>query len=371
MQMDMMVPGGSEDLALRAFAVLALEEEPALVLNSGFVANAATSWIDSVYAYGMRALPAQPPGSLDSRYELLLRAVRNAYEGLLDALDAALRDRGLAEASIGLDERGLPADLISKIQERLPRARILRASNLFKLLRMVKTPPEVERLRHAAATAESAAHRAFASAAPGASMRHLARIFRERVARDGADFDHFAYGVRGLSLATVPDYRLKDDDCFSVDFGCIYDGYYSDSAATVALKPLPVRLLRAYEALAAAIDEGVLAARVGVPASAVHAAMADVLAEAGVAGESLTGHGLGIEIRDLPVIVPANGLRVRDDLVDLPSDIPLEADMVMNLEVSYFEPGVASLEVERTVHVTEAGTVYLLPDVRRTPFVVA
>jgi len=61
--------------------------------------------------------------------------------------------------------------------------------------------------------------------------------------------------------------------------------------------------------------------------------MTDFLARHGITACFPHGHGLGLELRDYPIIVPDTGLRISDDCVDLPADLPLEPGMVINLEV--------------------------------------
>ena len=71
-------------------------------------------------------------------------------------LAAALREKGLAGASLAVDETGVPPSLWQAIQGALPGARITDGSGILRYARMVKTPGEVERLAHAARVNEEA-----------------------------------------------------------------------------------------------------------------------------------------------------------------------------------------------------------------------
>ena len=64
-----------------------------------------------------------------------------------------------------------------------------------------------------------------------------------------------------------------------------------------------------------------------------------------------------------------NGLRVSDDCVDVASDMPLEENMVLNLEASMFLPGVGSLQMERSLVITPDGCRDLVPQDRSRPFI--
>jgi len=81
------------------------------------------------------------------------------------------------------------------------------------------------------------------------------------------------------------------------------------------------------------------------------------------------GHGLGLEVRGYPIIVPDNGLAIKDDGLDVPSDLPLEENMVINLEAPLFMPGVGSLHIEESYVVTSNGYRELIPQARRQPVI--
>ena len=108
--------------------------------------------------------------------------------------------------------------------------------------------------------------------------------------------------------------------------------------------------------------------RPGARSSSVANAMHASLAEKGIT-EFPHGHGMGLEIRDYPIIVPDNGLRIKDDCIDLPSDIPLEENMVVNLEVGILQSGHGSTQYEQTILVTATGCEQLIPHDRSAVYV--
>ena len=79
------------------------------------------------------------------------------------------------------------------------------------------------------------------------------------------------------------------------------------------------------------------------------------------------GHGLGLEIRDYPILVPKNGLRIRDDFLDVSSDLPIEEGMVINLEACVFMPTVGAIHMERSYIVTAKGNRPLIEQDRSEP----
>ena len=365
----MMVPGASSNLA-QAYAVFPLDGAPALVVNPTFAVNAAELWVRDLHIFGEPGVDyALTPATLpkaDRRFRDMLPASQR-HATPTDALLSILKARGLTGARIGLEMESLPLETEAAISEALPRASIRDCTNLIRLLRMVKSADEVMRLKRSAEINEQAAMESLALARPGRPIADCVEHYRARIAELGADFDHFAFGVRGYGMATELDYVLTDDDLLYVDFGCIYQRYFSDSGTTLAMREPSATLLKRHAALRECMATGVEMMRPGARASAVSAAMWDTLSDHGINTSFPHGHGLGLEVRDYPIIVADNGLRVRDDCVDVPSDLTIETDMVINFEAAIFMPSVGSLHIEQTFIVMPEGSRPLVPHDRPRP----
>lgn len=205
---------------------------------------------------------------------------------------------------------------------------------------------------------------------PGTSVSVLVQRYRELIAAQGAIFDHYAYGVRGTGLATRVDYVFAAGDYLYVDHGCIYQGYFSDTGFTLVVGDAGRDMLDQYRALVDCHARAVELVRPGVKSSVLADAMQEVLVGAGFSGTFPHGHGLGLEVRDYPIIVPNNGLRIQDGCMDLPSDLPLEEDMVINLEASINLFGSGSTHLEQSLLVTPDGCRPLVSHDRSRPFIV-
>ena len=366
----MMVPGAPSHLR-QAYAVFPLEGEPALVVSAESAVNAADLWVRDLHIFGDRTLDdSLPPAALSDElrrfYDLLQGP--NRKKTSTDALLSILKARGLTGSRIGLEMDGLAPTAAETITSRLPQAELKDCSSLIRLLRAVKTPDEIDRLTRCAAINEQAAAESMALARPGQPAGDIVQRFRAGVAALGADYDHFIFGVRGMGFASETNYRLTEDDVLEVDFGCIYRQCFSDSGTTLAVCEPTEPLLERHAALWACTSAGAEVIAPGVKASSVNKAMWDVLAAHGVTASFPHGHGLGVEVRDYPIIVADNGLRIRDDCVDEPSDLPLEANMVINLEASIEVPAVGSVHVEQSFLVTDGGRQLLVPQERSEPF---
>jgi Xaa-Pro aminopeptidase len=362
--------GSSPHRAQESFAILPRGGRPALVAGTVFAPDALASWADEVWIVGRLDWDdALPPGELDARVANVHQAQRSPAGGdAVAALAAALRDLGLGDVRLGVDAGGMEPATLEGLRAALPQAELLDCTSLLRLVRMVKTQAELDLLARSAALNERAGVAAARAAAPGVSVAELLDGFRRTAASEGADFDHCSPAIGGIGLSSSTGHVLSAGEIFCLDYGCVLGGYFSDAGLTVALGELPEPLPERYEALRDAIVEvGLGAMGPGVRASSVHHAMVDYLAERSITACFPHGHGLGLELRDYPILVPDTGLRISDGCVDRPADLPLEPGMVINLEVSIFVPGRAALEVEITTLVTERGARPFVPQDRSAP----
>ncbi len=353
----MMAPGASSHLG-QGYAVFPLEGEPALIVSPLSVVNAADSWVNEVVTYGATGMDnSLPPGPLTAKYQRLYDGLHRPALGATptEALLAVLKARGLNGARLGLDMEGLTEPARQALDGALPHAQLKNCSNLLRLIKAVKGPEELARLTRSAEINERAALESLALGRPGVAMGDLAQHYRNRIAALGAEFDHYSYCIRGLGIAGEPAYPLVEDEVMFVDFGCLAGRYFSDTGMTFALRPLAPPLAARHAALREAMAAGMAAVKPGVAGSVVHAAMWSALTERGLTAINPHGHGLGLEIRDYPIIVADAGRRLKDDCIDVPADLPLEVDMVFNLESALFMPGVGATHIERTFVVAADG----------------
>jgi Xaa-Pro dipeptidase len=364
----MVAPGGSGRLAMRNLALLPRGGETCLVVDAVWALNAVELAGEVRVAGGGGFSPAVTPASAPEPLRGVLTAVTGEWPAdPFEALAAAVVDRGLGGSRLGVELDGVPEPEREALRARLPGAELVDATNLLRLVRAVKTADEIGALRRSAAIAERAAEHALAAAGASSTPSALADSFRRGVADAEADVDHFALAPRGLGLITQGSVPLGTDEAMYADFGCVADGWYSDSGTTLCVGEPDVGALAEHAAAFECVAAGAAAIAPGVPGSAVQAAMAAAFAERGVTGSFPHGHGLGLSVRDYPVLVPDTGARIRDDCVDVAADLALEPGMVVNLEAPVLTPGVRSVHCERTFVVTATGCEPLLDQPREQP----
>src|SRR5437016_6946759 len=123
----MMSPGGSSNLLQRSYAVFADEGEPALIVKSLMAADAADFDHTELRLYGDPgldfSLPADAGTETERRFVNFLRDAKRHQSGI-EALAAVLQERGLADATIGIEMEGLPNEVQRAVSQALPLARL-------------------------------------------------------------------------------------------------------------------------------------------------------------------------------------------------------------------------------------------------------
>lgn len=354
----MLTPGGGTGPAFISLAAATLgARRPALAVHALFSAGAAGLGV-GLYPFGRAELDFAHGRT---SHNALTRALGAAqWASPYEALAAAFRDQGIEDGRIGVELAGLSTRHRRRLAASLPRAELRDCTSIFRVLRAVKTRAEIELLRDAAQAAERAAWGTLHEASPDATLDELATRFGAILAEEGGEVDHFAFSPHGTGIAMHSNATLRDEVAY-LDYGCVRRLVRSDTGLTVAFRPLARDLVARFQALADAVAAGAERLRPGTATSNVWQAM-----RAEIDGTDLVsspqGHGIGLEAREYPLIGPSGKGRIRDDCIDLPGELELEARMVVNLEAATFLPGIASLHVERSFVVGSQGTEPLLAE---------
>jgi len=367
-------PGGSDDLSQRTFALLPRGGEPVLVVEPSFVADATDAAVAAVRVAGQATFAsahgdssARAVGDGDPARTLLLAG---DWPGdPVAALTLLIEEYGLARSRLGIEAGSLLPCERERLSSALPGATLLGCDLLFRLIRAVKTEAEIELLARATEIGEGAAMRAAESADERTTPAQLVDSFRALAAEDGADLDHVALSLDGLGFVTGGDRALGGGTSMFYDYGCVYRGWISDAGTTLCVSEPGSIALAEHAAMRGAVAAGAEALRPGVRGSSVQRTMRECLAAAGIVESFPHGHGVGLEVREYPILVSADGRTAKDDCVELSADLPLERNMVLNLEASLLVLGERSVHCEQTFVVTSDGCRPLAEQHRDAPLV--
>lgn len=251
---------------------------------------------------------------------------------------------------LGIEGSHLTIDGFRQIEQWLPNTDVVAGSDRIGELRRIKDPGERARLEQAAAIADAAWAAVLPSLVPGVSERVFARQLDQAMLDGGADELSFETIVASGPNSARPHARpgdrlLESGDLVVMDFGARVDGYGSDMTRTVVAGGEPsARQIEMYEAVRAAQAAGVAAVRAGVEERHIDATCRATLEEHGMADAFIhgTGHGIGLEIHEGPILSTRSvGI--------------LPAGLVVTVEPGVYFPGEGGVRIEDSVVVTDSG----------------
>lgn len=254
--------------------------------------------------------------------------------------------------ALGVESHHLTVDALTALGSSLgAELTFVEVGPLIDQLRQTKDAGEVARLQMAAAIADTAlARQEDVVLTGGVSERALARSLEAamfELGADGLSFDTIvASGENSARPHARPgDRLLEPGDLVVIDFGASIDGYGSDMTRTFVCGGRPSgRQVELHDAVLRAQERGKAAVVAGVEQLDVDRACRDSLTADGLGAAFVhgTGHGIGLEIHEQPIVSPRSvGI--------------LSADMVVTVEPGVYLSGVGGVRVEDSVVVTDTG----------------
>ncbi|MGH8901234.1 MAG: M24 family metallopeptidase [Egibacteraceae bacterium] len=294
----------------------------------------------------------RPDGSCllvtDGRYAEQAAAQAADVELVVDRTRSWLPGR-LAGGRLGVESHDLPWDVVLQLAAELGEDRIVPMPRHVETLRHTKDAGELRLIRQACAVTSTAFDALLGWLRPGMTEVEAARRLRGEVEALGADGLAFDTILASGPNSAYPHHRpaervLQRGDLVKVDFGARVGGYCSDMTRTVTLGSAAPQLRRVHGIVRQAQADGVAAARPGVTAGDVDAACRDVIDAAGHGDQFMhgTGHGLGLEIHEQPILMRG-------------STATLTAHMTVTVEPGVYLPGVGGVRIEDVVAVLPSG----------------
>jgi Xaa-Pro aminopeptidase len=308
--------------------------------------------VDVLYLTGLHSsnavLLVEPDGArlftdfryLDKAGELGIEAVavpRNVYSGLAEHVAGRIEFQ--AEVLTYAQYAALEGDGF----ELVPRW------ELMVEIRAVKEDGELEAISRAAAITNECFERLAEQPFVGRTEKEIAWWFESLMRECGADEAAFpvivAAGPGGAQPhATTSDRVIERGQTVVVDAAAKLGDYCSDCTRTFSTGDLPDELARSYDVCLRAQLASLEAVRPGASGREVDAIARDLISAEGLGelfGHGL-GHGLGLEVHELPRLRPES-----DDL--------LPANGVCTVEPGIYHPGLGGIRIEDLVIVDEDG----------------
>jgi Xaa-Pro dipeptidase len=275
----------------------------------------------------------------------------------------------------------LPVQQFQRLEAALHDAAWMDGSMLVRETRMIKDTYEISRIQEAARIIDIALEHAIANVREGmtefalmslieTTLRQYGHLGLMRMrgynqeivtgmvgsgaaAAEPTYFDGPA-GGRGLSPASPQSSSRKQielNEPILIDIGCCIDGYVIDQTRTVVVGGLDDQLTHAYHISESILRSTEVLLRPGTMCDELYVLAVEQAAEAGLSEffmgfgadqVKFLGHGIGLEIDELPIL--AKGFK-----------LPLEAGMVIAIEPKFTFPGRGVVGIENSYLITAQG----------------
>ncbi|MCH5304028.1 MAG: aminopeptidase P family protein [Ruminococcus sp.] len=216
-------------------------------------------------------------------------------------------------------------------------------------LRLIKSEEEIKFIDEAQKITEKAYNEVLNYIKPGESERAISIELEYLMKKFGASnvsFDLITITGKKTSLPHgVPsDDIISEGDFFTMDIGSLYMGYHSDMTRTVAVKSCDDYQREIYNIVLKAQSTALNSVKSGIKASNIDKIARDIIEKAGYGknfGHS-TGHGVGLDIHELP-------------FVSTKSECILSENMVITVEPGIYLENKFGVRIEDMVLVKENG----------------
>ncbi len=258
----------------------------------------------------------------------------------------------LNPGNLAIEERHIPLFLYKKLKKNL-KYDIQGACDIVEKLRMIKNENELSSVAKAQALGDKCFIHMLKTIRPGLTEKEAALEIETFLRRNGAEklsFDTICVSGKRTAFphGDPSDKVMEKGDFITMDFGCIVDGYCSDMTRTVALGPVTGEQEEVYGLVLEAQKAGCDAVKAGLECKEVDRIARNIIKDSGY-GEAFghgTGHGVGLEIHEAPVINPG-------------SEEMLKENMVVTIEPGIYLPDKFGIRIEDLVIVTASGIINL------------
>src|SRR5690348_548167 len=223
-----------------------------------------------------------------------------------------------------------------------------------------KSQSEIDKMRRSGHIVRQVLDELRAMVAPGVSTMDLEKVAERRIKESGAKPAFKGYYGYPCVLCTsindeivhgIPSAKrvLKAGDIVSIDCGVVLDGYYGDSAITVAVDGLDEELKKLLKVTEESLYRAIEAARIGNAVGDVGAAVQELVEANGFSVvREFVGHGIGTRLHEEPQVpnfgTRGHGARLREGMV-----------LAIEPMVNFGKPGTRLLSDKWTA-VTEDGS---------------
>ncbi|MFD1204420.1 M24 family metallopeptidase [Sporosarcina contaminans] len=255
-------------------------------------------------------------------------------------------------STLGFEKDHVSYGLYEMYKEKVS-AELKAVAGIIEKIRLIKTPEEIEVLKHAAKIADDAFTHICTFIKPGVTELEVSNeleMYMRKLGATSSSFDIIvASGERGaLPHGVASDKVIQSGELVTLDYGALYNGYISDITRTVAVGEPSEKLKEIYEVTRAAQQLALEQIKPGMTGIEADAIARDYIKSKGydeAFGHS-TGHGIGLEVHEGPAL-------------SFRSETVLEPNMAVTVEPGIYLPGIGGVRIEDDILITEDGNARL------------
>ncbi len=268
-------------------------------------------------------------------------------EGLGPTLADIFAKEGLE--SLGFESHDISIFFYKRLRKFLKKVRFLPVAHLVEELRAVKDDLEIQMLRKAAQISDKAFIYILKTVRPGMSEKKIAWELEKFMRENGAEEMSWRnFIVAAGRNSSVPHWsssenKLKKGHMVQVDFGCAFGGYRCDISRVFFLGKPASDQVEVYSLVVVGQKKGIEMVKPGINAGTIDERVRnDISKKTKFPYQHAIGHGVGLEIHELPVVSSKRRSK-------------LAAGNVITIEPGVYVPGWGGVRIEDMVLVTENG----------------
>ncbi|MDO6413408.1 Xaa-Pro peptidase family protein [Sphingomonas sp. BIUV-7] len=275
----------------------------------------------------------------------------NEDEDPIALIAGALRERRLATATIGIEER-VRFFASDGLAQRLPQARLVSGDPIVRGCRMIKSPAEIALMQKASDITIAAYRWTYPRIRTGMGRAEIGALMDAATTKLGGitEFNLILLGeAAAYPHGSGKPQAVRDGEVVLMDCGCTVEGYQSDISRTFVPGRAPADVRRVWETVAEGQRIAFAAAKLGAPAGSIDDAVRAFYTKQGFGpGYTLpglshrTGHGIGLDGHEPVNFVHGETTR-------------LAPGMCFSNEPGLYLPGRFGVRLEDCIHLTESG----------------
>lgn len=307
---------------------------------------------------GLLIVPAQgkPHFFTDFRYKAQVK-----LEVIGAKISIVERDRNIQDAlverqlfsdydSLGFEKQHISYALFDFLRTKFRHVKLVPETEMVEKLTVIKSEDEILVMKRAAEITDKVYEIVTDLMKPGMTENEVAAEIAYHTRLQGGERDAFNIIVASGERSALPhgvatDKKIRKNELVTLDFGCVHKGFNSDMTRTVSMGRVSTELQKIYEIVRVAQQRTIDKLHAGMNAREVDTLARDYITLHGYGSKfgHSTGHGLGIEVHEMPSL-NQRGERYK-----------LEANQVVTIEPGIYLEGIGGVRIEDDVVIRKDG----------------